>query len=130
MLKDAELAFGATMTEGGTTKTLELDVRATVAPSALAAELSVRAQAELPPGPMETGLQAREVTIGTTGDPGGTVMPPPTAEMAIGSPAGEAPRVLLIPISAVVAFADNVTATVATTPSPIAVALSPDAMQV
>ena len=117
-LKDAEVALDGTVTEDGTTKALEIDVRATVAPSAFAATLSVREQEELPPGPTKAGLQAREVTVGTTGAPGARVMPPPTGEISIGSPVGEAPRVLLTPIAAVGAFAVNVTDTMATTPSP------------
>jgi hypothetical protein len=110
-------------------KLVELDVSPTVAPSSPAAALRFKAHVELPPGPSETGLHEREVTV--TGATGAAVrlMVAPVGDSARGAPSGDAPSALLTPIAAVVAFGVNAIDTTATTPSPIVFALSPEAMQ-
>ena len=108
------------MSEAGTVRLLELELSPTVPPPD---PLRVTVQVVEESGPIVPGLQVIELMVG------GmrlrlTVTPPPLPVTAIASPAGEVPRVLIILIGTALPPV-NVTDTVATTPSEIALAFKP-----
>ncbi len=111
------------MSEAGTVRAVELELRAIVAP---ADPLRMTVQVLEAFGAKVPGLHAMELMELT---PAATLTVPPTPVTAIGPPRGEAPRVLLI-VTGRALLPDRVTDRVATTPSEIAVEFNPHTMQV
>jgi len=129
-VKLALLAPAATATEAGTLSRAELDPSCTVV-TAAAAPLIVTLQAACAPEANAGGLHVIPVTVsaGAGGVAGGgalTTMPPATGDIVTAAPPAEAPITLLSPIARVpLAVCAIETATVATTPLPIAFSLGP-----
>jgi hypothetical protein len=119
----AEDAPAATVTEAGTPTAVLFEESATAAAEEAAA-LSVTVQVEAAPELTLAGEHATE--LNAAAEPGAAVTPPPVAVAATVPPAGEAPRALPTPIAADVAPGARLTDTVATTPLPITVELTPE----
>ena len=101
-------------------------LKATAAPPAGAAALSVTVQRVVPGVAKEDGLHAAELKLTA----GVTTMVPPVPLIGIIDPAGEAPMVFVRPTFIVLALGSSVRFTVATSPSAIAVVFRPEAKQV
>jgi hypothetical protein len=112
-----------TVTDAGTGKLLELEDRFTVAP---VGPLTVTVHVLVVPGPIVAGRQEMPLTV-----TGGvlTLTVPPVAVAVIPLPLADAPKALVSPMAAPL-LPDNVTATVATTPSLMVVVFIPYATQI
>ncbi len=111
------------VTEPGTVRFAELDVRLTVAPLEA---LTVTVHVLDAPGDKVAGTHPTLLTVVPAV---ARLTVPPVLVMVMPLPVGEAPRPLTRPIVAPLA-PDSVTATVAIIPSPMAVAFIPEAMQI
>jgi hypothetical protein len=125
-VKLVEVDPAATVTEAGTVRPPVLLLSATVVPPAGAAALSVTVQFALPGVTMEAGLHPSELRLTA----GVTVMLLPVPLMLRLTPLGSTPSVPATPIFVVPDASVREILAVATTPSPIAVAFTPDARQV
>jgi hypothetical protein len=113
------------VTEAGTVRFPELDVRLTVAPvEALTVTVHVLEAA----GPSVTGAHTRVLTETVVPTVPTTLTVPPVPVTEISDPVAEAPSALTTPIVAALLPA-SVTVKVATTPSPTVAAFIPQAMQ-
>jgi CBS domain-containing protein len=111
------------VSEAGTVRLVELELKPTVAP---VDPLRETVQVLEPPGVTAPGLHAMELIEVVTG---ATLTVPPVPGRVIGLPVGDAPRLLLILIGRAL-LPDRVTDRVATTPSEMALEFNPQAMHV
>jgi hypothetical protein len=111
------------VTAPGTERLVELELKLTTPPPV---PLRVTVQVVEPPGATVPGLHASELMEVV---PTATATVPPVPVTAIGLPVSEAPRVLTILMGTEV-LPDRVKDRVATTPSEIALVLSPQATHV
>ena len=107
-----------------TARLAEFELRATLPPPV---PLRATLQRLEESGARVTGVQEMELIVVTPLVP--TLTPPPLPVTAIVSPAGEAPKLLPMPIGAAL-LPDKVTETVATTPSEMVVEFTPQATHV
>jgi hypothetical protein len=114
---------GGTVSEAGTVRLVELELRAMVPP---AVPVRTRVQVLEALGAIAFGLQESELIAVA---PVATLIVPPVAPTVIESPAGDAPRLLLI-VSGTSVPPERVTDTLAITPSEMAVESKPQATQV
>jgi hypothetical protein len=112
------------VSEGGTVKLVEFELRPIVPPSV---PLSVTVHAVEESGPIFAGLQMMELIV-VMGAPVAET-PPPLPAIASASPVGKVLRALMTLIGSALPF-DRVTDTVATTPSGITLELYPHPIQV
>jgi len=124
-----EEASAEMATDGGATTLFEVEVRATLAPPVPAGALRARLHVEVVDGPRVDGLHDRAVTVNGGSGAVETLTVPPVGESGRESPAGDAPRTLLIPIGAVVALGVNTSETTPTTPLEIVFEFKPETMQ-
>lgn len=110
-----------TVTDAGTVRFVELELRATAAPAGPLAPFRLTVQDALAEGPKDAGLQETELTVGEEE----TVIEPPVAEVDKLRPAEDAADTLVTPIDEVAAFAVRVKLATAATPFAIAVLLTP-----
>ncbi|HUI77444.1 MAG TPA: hypothetical protein VLY24_05995 [Bryobacteraceae bacterium] len=125
-VKLALLLPAATVTDAGTVKLVEFELRVTVAPPVPAGLLKLTVQVEDPAELNDAG-QDRELTVVAAPE---TVIVPPVLETATDEPAREAPMALVRLIAAVVAPLVKVAVTTATTPLEIILALMPAATHI
>ena len=113
------------VSEAGTVRKVELELRAMVAP---ADAPTITVQVLEAPGAKVMGLHAMKVMELITGATL-TLTVPPVPVTAIASPVGEAPRMLLM-VTGRALLPDRVTVRVSTTPAEMAVEFNPHATQV
>jgi hypothetical protein len=117
--------FNGIVTLAGTVRAGTLELNPTTSVPFVAAALRLTVQVVVPPEGRDVAAHPREVRV--TGVP--TKMLPPVAEMGMGYPASDAPKVLLTPIDIEPAAGASPTVTSAMPPSGIVFVLNPVARQ-
>jgi hypothetical protein len=119
------LELGGMVTELGTARLVELELRLTVPPPV---PLRATVQVVEAPGASVAGLHASELREGVPTETE-TATVPPVPVMATGLPVGDEPR-LLATLMGTEVLPDRLTESVATTPSEIALLFNPHATHV